>query len=291
MKYRSIKQILPAAKINMGGIFLDQALPVQQLDALDPFLLIHHWNQKFDGGQHQRDVGVGPHPHRGFSPVTFIYEGGVHHRDTTGFSEVVGPGGTQWMNSGAGLIHSERPTKEVAENGGVFELIQFWVNTPAKHKMDAPKYHPLTKAETPVIVSADKKTEVFVVSGIFEDVKGPIPAKSPLTILRVNMRENGVRSLELPTSFNSLLYLLNGRLTLNNEVEISDKMLVQFGNGQGLIHVVASKDARFIVLSGEPINEPVKSYGPFVMNTDEELNEAIRDYQKGEMGNLIEVFD
>jgi len=124
---RTVKNKSKADKVNMGGIVLDQALPYRGTDQIDPFLLIHHWTDELKGNQKQQNVGVGPHPHRGFSPVTFIFNGGVHHRDSKGHESVVLSGGTQWMNSGSGIIHSERPTKELAENGGKFEIIQFWI--------------------------------------------------------------------------------------------------------------------------------------------------------------------
>ena len=128
---RSVKKIIAAQKVNMGGHILDQPLPVNGIDQIDPFLLIHHWKRNMKGGDSQKDVGVGPHPHRGFSPVTFVFEGAVEHRDSLGNRATVTKGGTQWMHAGKGITHSERPSKTIAEEGGLQEFIQFWVNTPA----------------------------------------------------------------------------------------------------------------------------------------------------------------
>ncbi|HJN06182.1 MAG TPA: pirin family protein, partial [Bacteroidales bacterium] len=168
---RTIKRVIGAPKVNMGGIILDQPLPVRGVEQIDPFLLVHHWKHTHRGGQHQRDLGVGPHPHRGFAPVTFIFNGGVHHQDSRGNNSIVEAGGTQWMNSGMGIVHSERPTKEIAENGGEFEIIQLWVNAPAKNKMDPPSYQSLTKEDTPSVMSDDDKIEISIVAGEFNGIK------------------------------------------------------------------------------------------------------------------------
>jgi redox-sensitive bicupin YhaK (pirin superfamily) len=273
----------------MGGIILDQPLPNQFMDQLDPFLLIHHWDDKLKGNQKQNEAGVGPHPHRGFSPVTLIFKGGVHHQDSRGNNSVVKEGGTQWMFAGLGITHSERPYKELAEQGGDFEIIQFWVNVPAKFKMQQPYYKPITKEETPVFVSEDKKVQVGIVSGKFKDIVGAIESFTPVTTLRMNFEKNGKIDLTIPSSHNTLIYLLNGHLRINNET-VTSKELVWFNNDDEEITIEAIQPTRAILLSGEPIGEEVVSYGPFVVNTHTQVMEAIRDAQIGKMGVLIEKF-
>ena len=140
---RSIRKIYPAERVRMGDIYLDQPLPARGLDMVDPFLLVHHWADEQEGGKHPSELGVGPHPHRGFTPATFIFKGKLHHGDSTGRSDIVEAGGVQWMNSGRGIIHSERPPMDFAAEGGEFEIIQFWVNAPKARKMDPPSYQPL----------------------------------------------------------------------------------------------------------------------------------------------------
>ncbi|UKN02362.1 pirin family protein [Paracrocinitomix mangrovi] len=287
---RTIKHSIKAFKINMGGTILDQALPFKGVDQIDPFLLIHHWKDELKGGEHQSTVGVGPHPHRGFSPVTFIFQGGVHHRDSLGTSEVVYSGGTQWMNSGSGIVHSERPAKELAEDGGTFEIIQFWMNAPAKHKMDEASYQPYSKEDTPLIISEDKKVETYVVAGELEDKKGPAIAHSDVLILRLNMQKDGYKEIAIPESYNALIYQLEGKIKVG-EKEFEGKNLIHFNNDGTSIAVKALEDTKFIVLSGAPINEDVSAYGPFVMNTEDEIRQAIIDYQNGKMGILTENFD
>ena len=286
---RSIKKIIKSQKVDMGGIILDQPLPNQFMDQLDPFLLIHHWDDKLKGNQKQNEAGVGPHPHRGFSPVTLIFKGGVHHQDSRGNNSIVKEGGTQWMFSGLGITHSERPYKELAEQGGDFEIIQFWVNVPAKNKMQQPFYKAISKEETPLFISDDEKVKVGVVSGSFKNIKGVVEHFSPVNVLRFEFLKDGKIDFTIPSNHNTLIYLLDGQLQINNEQAIA-KDLVWFNNDEEEIRITAIQKTMAILLSGEPIGEEVVSYGPFVVNSHTQVMEAIRDAQMGKMGVLIEEF-
>lgn len=288
MSMKSIKKIIPARKVNMGGHLLDQPLPSIEADYIDPFLLIHHWKNIAPGGERQREVGVGPHSHRGFSPVTFIYKGDIQHRDSLGNNATVDEGGTQWMFAGKGITHSERPSKKLAEEGGELEFIQFWVNAPSKNKMDTAFYKPISKAETPTIKKDGHSIQV--VCGEYDGIKGSVEYYSPLVLLRVDIKSSAELSLKLNSSFNTIIYQLNGSLTVNGK-ESEAKDLIWFDQDGETINIIANKDTRFIVLAGEPINEPMKSYGPFVMNNQTEIMEAIRDSQVGKMGVLVEEFE
>ena len=285
---RTIKKIIKSQKVDMGGIVLDQPLPNQFMDQLDPFLLIHHWNDILKGNQKQNDAGVGPHPHRGFSPVTLIFKGGVHHRDSRGNNSIVMEGGTQWMFAGMGITHSERPYKELAENGGEFELIQFWLNVPAKNKMEQPVYTALTKEKTPGYVSDDGKVKVGIVSGKLKDLNGAIDHFFPVTVLRFDFEKDGEIEFEIPPNQNTLMYLLDGELMINESGKAEGKELIWFNNDDSKIKTRAKKPTRAILLAGEQINEEVVSYGPFVLNSRTQVMEAIRDAQMGKMGILIE---
>ena len=287
---KSIKQIIKSEKVDMGGIILDQPLPNKFVDQIDPFLLIHHWDDELKGGKHQNEVGVGPHPHRGFSPVTLIFKGGVQHRDSRGNDSIVTEGGTQWMFAGRGITHSERPVKELAENGGTLEFIQFWVNAPAKNKMEQPYYKAVTKEDTPIYFSDDKKIKVAVVSGELNGVKGKVETFTPLNTLRFNFIKDGEIEFEIPNNHSTLFYLLKGKLQVNGDQEIISKDLVHFENDDSKIKFTAKENGYGIILSGTPIGEEVQSYGPFVMNTQTEIMEALRDAQMGKMGVLIEEF-
>jgi len=275
----------------MGEIILDQPLPYQNIDQIDPFLLVHHWHRNHTGGQKQSDLGVGPHPHRGFAPVTFIFKGGVQHRDSRGNNSIVLEGGTQWMNSGMGIVHSERPIKEIAENGGEFEIIQFWVNAPASKKMDIPSYQPLTSDETPTVTSPDKKVTVKVIAGNFKGAIGNVETYSPLLIMRIDIKKGGKMEIPIPAEYNSFIYQLDGNLLINNTDKTTAKDLTWFNNDGTAVSIEGIDNTRVILLSGEPINEEIASHGPFVMNTQTEIMEAIRDYQMGKMGVLIEEFN
>ncbi|MBT8379733.1 MAG: pirin family protein [Ignavibacteria bacterium] len=290
MFMRSIKQIIKSEKVNMGGIVLDQPLPNKFIDNMDPFLLIHHWDEDLKGGKKQKDVGVGPHPHRGFSPVTLIFNGSVHHRDSRGNNSVVNEGGTQWMFAGKGITHSERPAKELAENGGTLEFIQFWVNVPSKNKMEQPYYKAIPREEKSIYKSENRKVEVAVVSGEFNSVKGEVDTHTPINTLRFNFIEDGEIEFEISKEQNTLFYLLKGKLIVNDEQEINTKDLVHFSNDDSKLKFNAKENSYGILLSGLPIGEEVASYGPFVMNTQTEIMEAMRDSQMGKMGVLIEEF-
>ncbi len=285
---RTIKKIIKSEKVDMGGILLDQPLPNRFMDQMDPFLLIHHWDDVLKGNQKQNEAGVGPHPHRGFSPVTLIFKGGVHHRDSRGNNSIVRAGGTQWMFAGMGITHSERPYKELAEQGGDFELIQFWLNVPAKNKMEQPVYKAITKEDTPVFTSEDGKVKVGVVSGNFKNLKGIVDHFIPVTVLRFDFEKDGEIEFDIPSNQNTLMYLLDGKLIINNSENVEGRNLIWFENDDIKIKTKANETTRAILLAGEPINEEVVSYGPFVMNNHTQIMQALRDAQMGKMGVLIE---
>lgn len=287
----TIKKIIKARKVNMGGIYLDQPLPLPGIDQIDPFLLIHHWKHEYPGGQTEKELGVGPHPHRGFSPVTLIFKGGLHHRDSRGNDSKIYAGGTQWMNSGMGIIHSERPVRELAEKGGEFEIIQFWINVPSRHKMEQPSYQPLSKEETRQYISEDAKASVSLVAGTFMGMKSAIRTLSPLLVLTLEIEADGKLTIPLTGNFNSILYLLDGKVEVNSEQELQEKEMAWFEKELPRIFIRGIKKSRAIMLSGEPIQEKVTSYGPFVMNSHTEILQAMADYEKGKMGFLVENFD
>ena len=212
---KKVWKSLAAEKINMEGHLIDQPLPHPQLEYFDPFLLIHHAREFTFGNQRDRDLGVGPHPHRGFSPISFIYEGEVHHRDSLGNSEVVGPGGTQWLFSGLGITHSERPSKKFAEEGGMSEMIQLWVNVPKKNKMDPPFYRALPKDKTPII--QEKNAEVSVVCGNYKGNKGALQYFFPLDIWRLDYSDSMEHELEFVEGQNTLLYVLDGGIEIDGK--------------------------------------------------------------------------
>jgi len=288
MKNRTVNRLLYADIVDMGGMSVRQPFPTQQVAQIDPFLLLHHHESKLPEGAVPHRSGVDPHPHRGFSPVTFVYKGGVHHRDSRGNNSVVYAGGTQWMNAGMGVVHSERPPADIQERGGVQEIVQLWVNLPKAHKMNQPQYIPLQAEDTPVLQLDGGRIRVRVVTGTFEEVNGPIKTLTPILALRVEMEAGTTYAFPVPAHYNAFLYLLDGSVQLEGYGPIEGHHLALLNqNGEGCT-ITARERTRLLLLAGEPLQEPVASHGPFVMNTQSEILQAMRDYQQGKMGMLIE---
>jgi len=272
----------------MGGLPVRQPLPTQQVQQIDPFLLLHHANIKAPSHVNPNHAGVGPHPHRGFSPVTFIFQGGVHHRDSRGNDSTIYAGGAQWMNAGMGIIHSERPPHDIHERGGRQEIIQLWINTPSKNKMDQPAYYPLSAEDAPRLISEDGKVSGSVFSGKVLGVKGPIPSQAAVNAATLSFKKGGRISIPLPGVHNALIYLLDGKLRVEGFGMVEELHIVHFNNNGDGITLEGLEDTRILLLSGQPLHEPVVSHGPFVMNNQTQILEAMRDYQMGKMGVLIE---
>lgn len=282
-----ISSIQTAQRVLMGENWIEQPLPSQITQRVGPFLLIHHWQDYFPGGQKPLEVGVGPHPHRGFSPVTCIYSGALRHRDSLGNDHVVTSGGTQWMDSGSGIVHSERPADSIARDGGMLEIIQFWVNTPRAHKMDAPSYQPLSFEETPRW--SENKWNVALVQGEWNGRQSPIPSHHPMRIANLQCSESGSSiDLPMPNSWSGVLYVLSGTIQVSDARASGRQMIVLGSGATDTISITAEEDTRVLFLSAAPLDEPMVSHGPFVLNTYEEVQKAIMDYHDGKMGVLNE---
>lgn len=288
MKARSVARLLYAHAMDMGGLPIRQPLPTQQVEQIDPFLLLHHANVKAPQHVTPDRAGVGPHPHRGFSPVTFIFQGGVHHRDSRGNDSTIYAGGAQWMNAGMGIIHSERPPHNIHELGGRQEIIQLWINTPAKNKMDQPLYFPVSAENAPVFESADQLITGKIFSGEVLNIKGPVPSQAEVNAATFEIKKGGLLSVPLPVDHNAAIYSLDGKLKVEGFGMVEELHLVHFKNDGDGIAFEGLEDTRILLLSGKPLNEKVVAHGPFVMNSETQILEAMRDYQMGKMGVLIE---
>lgn len=285
---RSVSALLYAHPYDMGGLPIRQPFPTERVEQIDPFILLHHASVKVPVHTEPDHAGVGPHPHRGFSPVTFIFKGGVHHRDSRGNDSVIYEGGAQWMNAGMGIIHSERPPHDIHEIGGRQEIIQLWINTPSQHKMDQPQYYPLTAADTPKYVSNDQKVTLNLQSGELFGLKGPIPALSELNAATLELKKGGKISIPVPAEHNAFIYLLDGKLTVETFGLVEGLHAVVFNNDGDDITLEALEDTRVLLMTGKPLGEKVVAHGPFVMNSETQILEAMRDFQMGKMGMLIE---
>ena len=285
---RQVKYLLPAINVDMGGFPVKQPLPTQRVQQVDPFLLLHHGSVKYSSRRPAKIQGVGPHPHRGFSPVTFVIEGEVHHRDSRGNNQIAKAGEVQWMHSGAGIIHSERPSEAAVEKGGRQEIIQLWINSPAARKMDQPDYQHIPDTAMPLIVSSDGKVSSKLVAGSYQDHSSNTRTQSPLMIMWGQAQKGGQEHFSIPDGYNALVYLIKGQAQLAGYGAIDAEHMVVFGDQGNSIGLTFEDDAQFLLLAGAPIDEEVTQHGPFVMNTQTEILEAMRDYQMGKMGVLIE---
>jgi redox-sensitive bicupin YhaK (pirin superfamily) len=262
-------------------------MPGPRIRQLSPFLLIDHTGPMLVAPT-DSPLGTPPHPHRGFETVTVVHEGALAHRDTAGHSGTLGPGDVQWMTAGAGLLHEERHETEFARQGGTLELLQLWVNVPKKDKLAPPRYQNIRAATIPSVPTADGRGSIRVVSGSYEGATGPADTFSPITLLDVHLPAGAATTLHLPADYNLGIYVVKGSITLHGNRPANTKQLVVFGWDSPDIHLTATEDTVLLVLAGEPIEEPLATYGPFVMNTNQELVQAIADFESGGMGKFPE---
>lgn len=282
MKLRTIKQITYAQEFPMGSFRVKQPLPTHELEQVSPFILLHH------AGPHTYQPGaykarISPHPHRGFEPVTFLFSGKAHHRDSLGNEGFLESGDVQWMTAGSGIIHSEGPSEAFSKEGGVLEMIQLWINLPRAHKMTAPKYQDIPSARIPEI--SEEGLRIRLVAGQYKDVKGPADTFTPITAMMIHAEAGATFSMPLPAAHHALVYVLDGQLDVQGTEIDALHMGIWNEDGDAISFSVKSK-AKLLLLAGEPINEPMSSYGPFVMNYPGEIRQAILDYETGKMGTL-----
>ncbi|MBA2490344.1 MAG: pirin family protein [Gammaproteobacteria bacterium] len=234
---------------------------------------------------HQR--GVGPHPHRGFETVTLAFEGAVAHHDSSGNEGVIGPGDVQWMTAASGVLHKEYHEREFARRGGNFHMMQLWVNLPAAHKMDHPRYQALTAAQMGRVELPDNSGHVRVIAGEYSGVKGPAVTVTPLGLFDIRLSAGGSIPLSFPAHENTLALVMRGAIEVQGRTA-NGLDLVLFENAGEAITLRASQDAQVLLLNGEPIHEPVVHYGPFVMNTQAEIRQAMIDFNAGKFGVLTD---
>ena len=254
-------------------------------EQLSPFLLLDYLGpEQFPPTT--RQPGVGEHPHRGFETVTIMFHGKVAHRDSTGSGGVIGPGDVQWMTAASGIVHEELHEKGFATQGGLLEGIQLWVNLPKAVKMSPPRYQTLVNSDIPSVDLGGGAGRLRVIAGEFRGVKGPAKTFSPVHLYDLQLKAGHHAELFLPEGFNSSLFVMHGRVALNGSQVVREVEIALFGQKGERLSLEAKEDATILVLSGEPIREPIARYGPFVMNQRDELVQAARDYQAGKMGHL-----
>lgn len=252
---------------------------------VNPFILLDYAGPKHFTPS-DRPRGVETHPHRGFETVTIAYQGSVAHRDSAGNSGVIYPGDVQWMTAASGVLHEEMHEKEFTKNGGIFEMIQLWVNLPAAKKMSRPGYQALTKEQIPV-VPFSTGGHVRVIAGDFNGTRGAAKTFTPVNLWDVILKAGERVELTLPAGHNTSIVLRNGDVTINGGTALKGEALIATLSPEGdTVVLEATSDTALVVLTGEPINEPIASYGPFVMNTREEIIQAVQDFNSGRFGQL-----
>lgn len=251
---------------------------------VSPFLMMD-FNAEYDFGASDHIRGVDVHPHKGFETVTIAYKGSVAHHDSTGNSGIIRPGDVQWMTAGSGVLHKEYHEQEFSKKGGPFEMVQLWVNLPARHKLTAPNYQAITAGEMGRVTLPDNAGMVNVIAGSFNGQAGPATTFTPVNMFDVRLNAGGEVTTSIPASHNSLLLVVSGEAIVNSETAPLHS-LVLFKNEAGDINIKANTDSVLLLLSGEPLNEPIAQYGPFVMNTNRELQEAFEEFQSGKFGTL-----
>ncbi|QJD17786.1 pirin family protein [Paracoccus sanguinis] len=250
-----------------------------------PFLMLDY------GGPHHfepatRPRGVDVHPHKGFETVTIVYEGEVEHGDSTGRGGVIGRGDVQWMTAGDGILHKEFHSHDYTARGGMFEMVQLWVNLRGQDKSAAPGYQSITDAQIPAVDLPDGAGRVRVIAGSYGDAKGPASTFTPMDVLDLRLNAGATTTLTPPEGWNVLVVALSGEVTVNAEAKLTGPAVARLSREGGGVVIEAASDAKLLFLAGEPIDEPIAAYGPFVMNTEGEIRQAIQDFNAGKFGRL-----
>ncbi|MEI8226437.1 MAG: pirin family protein [Bacteroidota bacterium] len=290
MKLKSIEAILPPPAFHMvgDGFRVHNFFPSQPeigMNGMSPFFLMDY-GSKWTVPPSDIPKGVGVHPHRGFETVTIAYHGKVAHHDSAGNSGVIGEGDVQWMTAGAGVLHKEYHEKEFSKKGGVFQMVQLWVNLPAKDKMTPAKYQAIENKDMTRFLLNDGKSVVEIIAGEYKGIKGPAFTFSPVNMFNAKLIKGEKADFSFNKNLNTGMLVIKGEVKINDSKTASENYFILFGHDGEDIVIEAIKDSIILILSGEPINEPIASYGPFVMNTEAEIKQAYDDYYNGKFGYL-----
>jgi len=291
MKTKNIELILtpPAPHMVGDGFRVHNFIPGSRLDMqrMSPFIMLDY-NSKFYFPPTDKPRGVSVHPHRGFETVTIAYSGKVAHHDSAGNSGVIAEGDVQWMTAASGVLHKEYHEKEFSKQGGYFQMVQLWVNLPAKDKMSKPKYQEITNASINKFTLPDNGGVIEVIAGQYQDVKGAASTFTPVHLQNARLNKGAVVPFTFPANYNTALLVIEGSIRVNGEEKAPADNFVLFENDGETFTIEALENAVVLVLSGEPINEPIAAHGPFVMNTREEIVQAFNDVNVGKFGYLEE---
>ena len=276
-----------------GRHWVGDGLPVHNLFGYNgpgvaersPFLMLDY-GAPYDFGPTTKQLGVGQHPHRGFETVTVVYSGELAHRDNAGGGGTIGPGDVQWMTAGGGIIHEEFHSEAFSKTGGPFEMVQLWVNLPARDKMTPAHYQGITDASIPSVALPDGAGRVRVIAGEFDGNKGPAETYTPMNVWDLRLSAGKPVDLAQPEGWSTLVVVLDGTVLLNGDTVLRAADMATLSSAGSGVTIEANGDAKVLLLAGEPIDEPVVGYGPFVMNSQQEIAEAISDFNSGKFGRM-----
>jgi quercetin 2,3-dioxygenase len=288
-KYKSIKAVIPPPAFHMvgDGFRVHNFFPSHHsigMMGMSPFFLLDY-GSKWIVPPSETPRGVGVHPHRGFETVTIAYHGSVAHHDSSGNSGVINEGDVQWMTAGAGVLHKEYHEKEFSKKGGLIQMVQLWVNLPAKNKMTPAKYQAIESKMMGMVVLNNNST-VEVIAGEYKGIKGPASTFTPVNLFNAKLAQGSRAEFNFANSSNTGMLVIEGEVRVNESQTAPEDNFILFGHDGEEIVLEAGKDSIVLVLNGEPINEPIASYGPFVMNTQDEIKQAYEDFHKGKFGDL-----
>ena len=255
------------------------------MQRMDPFIMLDY-NSRFYFPPSDKPKGVGVHPHRGFETVTIAYKGRVAHHDSAGGGGIIGEGDVQWMTAASGVLHKEYHEETFSKEGGEFQMVQLWVNLPAKDKMSKPKYQAIANQEMGVYKLENNGGKIEIIAGEYQGVKGPANTFTPISMLNAKLSENGNAVFNFPAHYNTALLVIDGEIQVNETAVVPADHFLLFENEGEQFTIKGLKDSTVLVLSGEPIKEPIAAHGPFVMNTRQELVDAFQDFQNGKFGFL-----
>ena len=255
------------------------------MQRMDPFIMLDY-NSRFYFPPSDKPKGVGVHPHRGFETVTIAYKGRVAHHDSAGGGGIIGEGDVQWMTAASGVLHKEYHEETFSKEGGEFQMVQLWVNLPAKDKMSKPKYQAIANQEMGVYKLENNGGKVEIIAGEYQSVKGPAITFTTISMLNAKLSENGNAVFNFPAHYNTALLVIDGEIQVNETAVVPADHFLLFENEGEQFTIKGLKDSTVLVLSGEPIKEPIAAHGPFVMNTRQELVDAFQDFQNGKFGFL-----